>query len=438
MTQSKPQYDEHAESAVMGAMLLDNNNIDSVMEVIKPESFYLRKNQDLFRLLCECYRLHGAVDVTMLNSAVMQAEKDILVADIVDLYDNYPATWHVLNYAETVKQWHTRRKLKEFGVKCMAESESVVEIETVIGDLGKKLCDMVVPTTHDTKSIKECLVQMVDVFERQDEHDSAILNTGFVDIDNILAGLREGELIIIAANRSFGKTTLALNIARNNIKANKKVLLLSLETSSLQITKNMVCGMGRIDSYKMRTGRFTDKERSEMLYYTSELSELPFFIDDTSLLTITALRNKINKAIALHGVDLIIVDYLQLIDGPESNDAQRISNISRGLKVIAREHDLPLICLAQLNRENEHRVSSVPKLSDLRGSGSIEQDADIVMFLYPDDEHDADNHVTNVKIAKHRNGSTGIVQLHFEMKYLRFDNLGDESFGSSGKETFYA
>ena len=386
------------------------------------------------------YDRQKPIDILTLTSELKASKKlkDIGGAPyLTELSNMVPAASHAKAYAEIVERASTRRRLIEAGTEI---AEKAFEEGTNVGDLvgaaEKKLFEV------SDKIIKSDYTPMddllADAFERIEElhkNKGALrgLKTGFRDLDKKTAGFQKGDLIVIGARPAMGKTTFAQNLTYNIASMNNKgVLFFSMEMAANEIVDRMISDVSGVDNWKMRTGNLTDEEFSRINDAMGEMDELPIYIDDTSSMTILDLRNKARRAMHDHNIGIVVVDYLQLIQGSDryaGNRVQEVTEISRGLKILARELEIPVVALAQLSRSVTGRDDPRPVLSDLRESGSIEQDADLVMFLHrPDyyrqnDDNYEETHITELLVAKHRHGAVGKIELYFHPELLRFMSL---------------
>lgn len=426
-----------AEESVLGALLLDKDAIIKVADLISSEDFYRPDHRCIFEALLRLYEKRMPLDVVTLTDELertKQLEEAGGASLIATLTGRVPTAAHVIHYARIVREKSTLRRLisaagqiTELGFQ---ESRPVDEIV----DESERLIFQVAQNTvrQQFEPIKEVLIRS---FERMEElHNNRGqtrgVPTGFRDLDGLLSGLQASDLIIIAARPSMGKTSFALNIAHHAAIHHKVPIgFFSLEQSKDQLIDRLVAGEAAVDSWKLRTGNLANEDFERLHTAMGTLADAPFFIDDTPNLTVMEVRTKARRLQAEHGLGLIIVDYLQLMQGRQSRDANRvqeISDISRGLKGIARELNVPLIALSQLSRAVEQRPNHQPQLSDLRESGSIEQDADVVMFLYREDYYNPETEQKNIAqclLRKHRNGPVGQIDLFFIPEQTKFRSI---------------
>ena len=435
-----PPQDIVAEKSLLGAVMLSDGVLPEVLTILKPRDFYEERHQVIFAAMMNLYDQHRPVDLLTLTSELKSLKKlkEIGGAPYLTELSNFvPAASHAKAYAEIVEKASTRRKLIKAGNEIANKAfEEDTNVNDLIGSAEKELfevSDKIVRS--DYVAMDELLADAFDRIEELHKNKGALrgLKTGFRDLDKKTAGFQKGDLIIIGARPAMGKTTFAQNLAYNIASMNKKgVLFFSMEMAANEIVDRMISDVSGVDNWKMRTGNLTDEEFSKIGDALAEMDEIPIYIDDTSSMTIMELRNKARRAMHDHDIGIVIVDYLQLISGSDryaGNRVQEVTEISRGLKILARELEIPVVALAQLSRNVTGRDDPRPVLSDLRESGSIEQDADLVMFLHrPDyyrqnDDNYEETHITELLIAKHRHGAIGKIELYFHPELLRFMSL---------------
>lgn len=433
--QQAPQNVE-AEASLLGAILIDSDAIVKIADNISSTDFYDQRHKHIYEAISLLYERREAIDVLTLadqlkNSGVL----DIIggASYLTELTNFVPTAAHVEQYAEIVAQKALRRRL-------ILASQKMVELGY---DEAKNLKELIeesesslfeVSQQHVKQSIVSIETILSESFERLDElhKDKQKIRgvpTGFVDMDNILAGLQRSDLFILAARPSMGKTAFSLNLAHNvAVQAKEPVLVFSLEMSKEQLVDRLLSMESGVDAWALRTGNLTDSDFEKLSHAMGTLSEAPIYIDDTPGITVGDLRTKARREAHQRPIGLIVVDYLQLMSGgskfgSDGNRVNEISEISRGLKGIARELNVPLIALSQLSRSVESRSPQIPQLSDLRESGSIEQDADVVAFIYREDYYNPETdrkNITDILIKKHRNGPTGGVELYFDREKQKF------------------
>lgn len=433
-----PPQSLDAEMSLLGAVLIDEEVIADVSEVVTPADFYDKRHNLIFGAMMRLYEKHKPVDLLTLTEELKKKDHLETVggsAYLTELTNYVPTAGHAHAYAELVQQKAIRRRL----IKASAEiSEMGFDEETTTQELLEKAEAEIFSVSdqsvkQDLVSIENILTDSFDRIEELHRNKGALrgVRTGYRDLDNMTAGLQRSDLIILAARPAMGKTTLVTNLAYNVATiAKQPVLFYSLEMSKEQLVDRMLADASGVDSWNIRTGNLSDDDFSKLSEAMGEMAEAPIFIDDTPGLSVLEMRTKSRRAAHDQPLGLIIVDYLQLMQANgthNGNRVQEVSEISRGLKLIARELNVPLIALSQLSRSVESRTPPVPQLSDLRESGSIEQDADIVSFIYRPGYYEPDNpevqNITDLIIAKHRNGPVGKVQLYFHPERLRFMSL---------------
>ena len=433
-----PPQNLDAEMSLLGAILIDDEVITDASEIVAAKDFYDKRHQAIYSGMMRLYERHKPIDLLTLTDELKKKDQLEAVggsAHLTELTNYVPTAAHAASYAEIINQKAVRRRL----IKASAEiSEMGFDEETTTQELLEKaeaelfsVSDQTLK--QDLVSIESILTESFDRIEELHRNKGQLrgIRTGYRDLDNMTAGLQRSDLIILAARPAMGKTTLVTNLAYNVATiAKMPVLFFSLEMSKEQLIDRMLADASGVDSWNIRTGNLSDDDFSKISEAMGEMAEAPIFIDDTPGLSILGMRTKARRAAHDHPLGLIIVDYLQLMQASGShngNRVQEVSEISRGLKLIARELNVPLIALSQLSRSVESRTPPIPQLSDLRESGSIEQDADIVSFIYRPGYYEPDNpdvkNITDLIIAKHRNGPVGKVQLYFHPERLRFMSL---------------
>jgi len=448
-----PPQNIEAEQSLLGSLLIDKDAIIKVADMVDALDFYHNKHTTIFEAIIDLYSKREPIDLLTLSNRLEEKNKLEEIGGrsyLVSLSNIVPTASHVVNYAEIVQKKSTLRSL----IKSASEIAKMGfdEEEDVSSILDKAESNLFAVSQGHQKEIFVPITSILnETFERIDaiHKDKGKLRgvpTGYGDLDNLLAGLQKSDLIILAARPSVGKTTLALDIARNvSIRAKKPVGIFSLEMSKEQLVDRLLCAEANVDLWKMRTGRLSDKQEDDDFprigHSIGVLSEAPIFIDDYAAANIMEIRTKARRLQMEHDIGLIIIDYLQLMEGRTRTDnrVQEISEITRGLKQIAKELNVPILALSQLNRGVESRTPPIPKLADLRESGSIEQDADIVMFIYRESVYNKDleldrKNIAEIHIAKHRNGPTGMVKLFFDEQKVTFKNLDKKSFNSPPTE----
>ncbi len=432
--QKIPPHDEEAEEAVIGSMLTDKDAVVSAIEVLKSDDFYRNDNKTIFEAIMNVYAKGEPIDIITVKDELTSMEKLDSVGGLeylASLPDKVPTTANAEKYVKIVEEKSLLRSLIKTANDLLemgyAQTE---EIEQIMDSAEKKIFDIMQRKSQKGySSIKDILVdsfsELQELYNNK-QHITGVA-TGFPDLDNKTAGLHKSELILIAARPAMGKTAFALNIATNAaLKANTPVVVFSLEMSKEQCANRILCAQAMVDSSNVGKGDITDDDWSKLAVASGELSESAgIYIDDTPGITVAEIRAKCRKLKLEKNIGLIIIDYLQLISGSGKSNSreQEIAEISRSLKILAKEIDVPVIALSQLSRAPEARQDHRPMLQDLRESGSIEQDADVVMFIYRDDYYNQQAENTNIAeiiIAKNRSGPTGTVELLWMPSFTKF------------------
>lgn len=432
-----PPQNIDAEKSLLGAILIDEEVLADVSEHVHPKDFYDKRHATIFGAMMRLYERHKPVDLLTLTDELKKKDELDMIggsAHLTELTNHVPTAAHATAYAEMVAETAVRRRL----IKASGEiSEMGFDEDTTTQELLEKAEAELFSVSdqslkQDLTSLESILTDSFDRMEELHRNKGALrgVRTGYRDLDNMTAGLQRSDLLILAARPAMGKTTLVTNLAYNVATiAKQSVLFFSLEMSKEQLVDRMLSDASGVDSWNIRTGNLSDEDFSKLSEAMGEMAEAPIFIDDTPGLSVLEMRTKARRAAHDAPLGLIIVDYLQLMQGSgrdNGNRVQEVSEISRGLKLIARELNVPLIALSQLSRSVESRSPQVPQLADLRESGSIEQDADIVMFIYREAYYNPETereNITDLIIAKHRNGPTGKVELYFHPERLRFMSL---------------
>lgn len=431
-----PPQNIEAEVSLLGALLLDQEAITKIADIVTDHDFYQPSHQLIFKAIADLYERRQPIDILTLSNRLKdmgEIEKVGGSTYVTSLLNSVPSAAHVVNYAEIVAHKATLRRLISAANDIVGLGyDEVGKVEDLLDKAEQTIFQ--VSQKHLRQNFTPIKNVLAESFDRIDElhKDKDKLRgvpTGFKDLDNKLAGLQNSDLIIVAARPSMGKTSLALNMAQHvAVKEGIPVGIFSLEMSKEQLIDRLISTEAAIDSWKLRTGNLDDSDFPRINQAMASLSEAPIFIDDSAMANVMEMRTKARRLQSEHGLGLLIVDYLQLMSGRATTDnrVQEISEISRSLKALARELDVPLIALSQLSRAVESRPSRVPQLSDLRESGSIEQDADVVLFIYREDVYDPESDrkgVADIIVSKHRNGPTGQVELFFKGEFMQFKNL---------------
>ncbi len=437
MAERLPPQNIEAEQSVLGSLLIDPDAMVTVGSFLRPEDFYRETHGMVYDAIRTLNERHIAADfVTVVDELERRDQLETVggASYLSSLINAVPTSVHVEHYARIIERQSTlRRLIAAAGQIAALAYEDQGEVDQVIDKAEQLLFEVSQRRiSRELVHIKELIADYYDHVEFMLEHpgESFGLPVGFTDLDRLLGGLQKSDLIIIAARPSMGKSSLAISMAVNSaVKSNAVVALFTLEMSGEQVAQRMLQGRAGIPSDKLRKGNISELEWDHFTKASADLSEVQIFIDDTPSPSPTEIRTKARRLMAEKGLDLIIIDYLQLMqasDRRSENRVQEISYISRALKGVARDLNVPVIALSQLSRAVESRENKMPVLSDLRESGSIEQDADIVMFIYREamyDENTERGQVTDLRIAKHRNGPTGQVQLYFDPGTTRFSDL---------------
>lgn len=429
-------HSQEAEKSVIGSMIMDKDAIVSASEIVIGEDFYDSRYGVLFDAMLELFNEGKPVDLITLQSKLKEKDVPPEICSLEffrDLIDSVPISANVKHYANIVKEKSTLRQLikvtEGISNECYLDKEKV---ESILESTEKKIFDILQKrNTGDFVSIKDVVFQSLESIESAAKNKGSVTGvaTGFYDLDYKTAGLQPSDLILIAARPSMGKTAFVLNIAEYvALKSNVTTAIFSLEMSKDQLVKRILSMHSKVDSQSIRTGDLSDDDWLKLVESARTIGNSNLIIDDTSSISISELRSKCRKFKLEHNLGLVIIDYLQLMTGSKKSESrqQEISEISRSLKGLAREINAPVIALSQLSRAVEQRPDKRPMLSDLRESGAIEQDADVVMFIYRDDYYNKDSEdagVSEIIIGKQRNGPTGTVKLAWLSHYTKFANL---------------
>ena len=432
-----PPNDVEAEQAVLGSMLTDRDAVISAIEVLHVEDFYRTDNKSIYEAILNLYNRAEPIDIITVKAELESLGKIEQVGGLeylVSLPDKVPTTANAIKYIKIVEEKSTLRNLIKTANDIIEMGYDPTEdVTDVMESAEKKIFNIM--QNNDKKSyspIKDILVdsftQLEELYNRK-QHITGV-PSGFIGLDYKTAGFHGSDLILIAARPAMGKSAFALNIATNAaVRANVPVVMFSLEMSKEQLVNRILCSEAMVDSNKVRTGKLEEEDWTKLAGSIGPLSEAEIYIDDTPGITVTEIRAKCRKLKLEKNIGMVVIDYLQLVQGSNRRHGSReqeISEISRSLKILAKELDVPVIALSQLSRAVEQRPDHRPMLSDLRESGAIEQDADIVMFLYRDDYYNKDSEKQNIAeviIAKHRGGSLGTVELLWLGSYTKFVDL---------------
>ena len=435
-----PPQDVETEKSLLGAIMISDGVLTNVSTMLKPEDFYDKRHQMIYSAMLSLYDAHRPIDLVTLTNELKTQKKlnDVGKATYLAELSNYvPTAANAEAYAEIIERCSTRRKLIAAGTEIIERAYSDdANVNELVGAAEKDLfevSDKIIKT--DYRTMDDLAADAFDRIELLYKNKGSLrgLKTGYRDIDKKTAGFQKGDLIIIGARPAMGKTALAQNLAYNIATINNRgVLFFSMEMGAEEIVDRMISCISGVDNWKIRTGNMSSDEVNLVEDALANMSDSPLYIDDTSALTIMDVRNKARRAMHDHDIGAIIIDYLTLIQGSSryaGNRVQEVTEISRGLKIMAKELKIPVIALAQLSRNVTGRDDPKPILSDLRESGSIEQDADLVMFLHREDYYHQNDknyeptNITDLIIAKHRHGATGNIELYFKSDILRFISL---------------
>ncbi|MGL4742210.1 MAG: replicative DNA helicase [Sarcina sp.] len=424
-----------SEQAILGSMIIDKTAIAKCAEALEPEDFYRDSHKVVFKAIREMFQKDEAVDeLTLIEKlkASDSLEKAGGITYISEMAASILSTENVGDYINIVADKATLRRLIKASTDIIATCyNEQSDVSKVVDSAEKKIFDISeTKNSNDFESISQVLERGFEEIQRlySNKGETTGVGSGFKDLDEKTSGFQAGDMVLIAARPSMGKTTFALNIAEHAaLKEGKSVVIFSLEMSKEQLAYKLLCSQASVDMLSLRTGQLDDKDWENIARAAGPLSSARIYIDDTAGVSIMEMRSKCRKIKAEHGIDMILIDYLQLMSGSgEESRQQEVSEISRNIKAIAKEMKCPVIALSQLSRAPEQRADHRPMLSDLRESGSIEQDADLVMFLYRDEYYNKETDEKNIGeciVAKQRNGPVGTVKLAWLGQYSRFGNL---------------
>ena len=430
-----PPNSIEAEQSVLGAMIIDKEAINSALEIIKPEDFYKEANREIFETMIVLFNKNEPVDlITLSEELKRRGTLDNIggVTYLANLSSSIATTANIKYYCKIVQEKSILRRLIKSSDDIMGKAfEDTEEVSAIIELAERNIFDITQGSHREGFSpISEVLLNSFAQIEDRAANKGRLtgLETGFIDLDNKLSGLQKSDLILLAARPSMGKTALGINIATHSaLKSNAKVAIFSLEMSKEQLVQRVISATSHVDLQKIISGNLGDDEWLKVVDSMGPLSQMNIFIDDTAGISLMEMKAKCRRLKIEKGLDLILVDYLQLmqLEGRQESRQQEISAISRGLKALAKEMECPVIALSQLSRAPELRSDHRPILSDLRESGAIEQDADVVLFLYRDEYYNKETELKNIGeliIAKHRNGPTGSIELVWKGEYTKFLN----------------
>ncbi|MEO5350071.1 MAG: replicative DNA helicase [Magnetococcus sp. YQC-3] len=441
----RPAWSNAAEQSVLGALLLDNSIHDQVADLLRAEDFYAGAHRVIYQAICTLLERGEPADPIVLQNFLQKQDELQSVGGsgyLAQLIETVPTTANATAYARLVRDKSVLRELAKQAtqiVESVYQSRNI-PTEQLLDDAEQRIFAVGEGSGQRSATyanLKTILMPVLHNIDQLMKHKGSVTGvaTGFVDLDKMLAGLQKSDLLILAGRPSMGKTSFAMNIASNAaLDHQSPVAIFSLEMSKEQLVSRMLASSARIDAQKLRTGWLDDKDYGQLIVMANHLSQAPLFIDDTPAISIAALRARARRMRREQKIQLIIIDYLQLMQGDAKteNRVQEISQISRGLKALAKELNIPIIALSQLSRKLEERPNKRPILSDLRESGAIEQDADVVMFVFREEVY-KDNDpalagLAEIIVAKQRNGPTGKVKLTFLKQYTRFENHADSRY----------
>ena len=440
-----PPNSVEAEVSVLGAMLQDSAAVLRATEHLRPEDFYQPEHREIFSVMMDLYLQRRPIDLVTLHTELARRGSLEGVggnAYLMKILNSVPTSANVKAYIDIVQEKSTMRKLIQACQKISGECfTQQTPLENILSSAEKAIFDIVMNQTDGETLVplREVLVKTYDQIDELSRLHGAIggVPTGFIDLDNLLTGLHPGELVVVGARPSMGKTSFAMNIASHaSLKRGKSVAVFTLEMPREQIAMRMLCSDAQVDMQRVRKGTLTDKDWSSLANSVQSMADAPMYIDDTAGITPSQLRSRCRRLKMDKGLDLVVVDYLGLMkaDGRVESRQLEVSEISRQLKAIALDMKIPIIACAQLSRANKDRVDKRPVLSDLRDSGSIEQDADVVMFLHREEYYNKDTEDKNIGeviISKQRSGPLGTVKLAWLSEYTTFANLARDN-GPSG------
>jgi len=426
-----------AEMCLLASMMLDKDMIGQVVLIVDREAFYQADHQIIFDIIVKLYEQNRPIDGVIVREEL--AKRQLLeevggLPYLAQILNTVPSSAHGAHYAGIVREKSLLRQLIAASNNILRDAYAPHEqADLVVDKAEKQIFEIAQKKVGGAMVPLESVLH--EVFEMIENRGQRGLETGYFDMDDMLNGLQNGEMIIVAARPSMGKTALAMNLVEGiAAERNMACAIFSLEMSKQQLAQRMLCSRGKIDSHKLRRGMLQSHEYAHLANVVGQLAKAPVWVDDSAGLTILDLRAKARRLKLQHDIKCIMIDYMQLMDnpGPDSRQ-QQISEISRGIKAVARELNVPVIALSQLNRQSEGRDGHRPRMSDLRESGSIEQDADVIMLLHREDyykmaepDFQPDN-IAEVIIAKQRNGPTGTIKLYFDSKSTRFENLAAQA-----------
>lgn len=428
-----PPQNEEAEASVLGAILIDKDAVSTVSQIISANDFYNQINGIIYSAMLSLYEEGKPIDILTLTSQLKKNKiyNKVESSYLVNLVNSVPTAANVEHYARLIKDISTKRSLIQIGSQI---AEMGFSDDQEVGELLNKAESSIFAISQRNSlrsfvSLKEALAESFDRIDELHKRGSGLrgVKTGFADLDSTLSGMQDSNLLILAARPGQGKTAMVVNISQHvAVNEKKGVAIFSLEMSKEELVDRLLVGQADVDAWRIKTGRLTDSDFTKLSNAMGQLADAPIFIDDTPGITVSEMRTKARRLHLEHNISLVMVDYLQLVNPGRRYDSrvQEVSIVSQSLKNLARELKVPVLAVSQLSRAVEHRGEKKPQLADLRESGSIEQDADVVMFLYrPEDQLNAPTMQTKLLIAKHRNGPMGEIDLLFRGDRVRFYNV---------------
>src|SRR5690348_2294856 len=428
-----------AEAGVLGSLLIDPDAVVQVADFLRPEDFYREAHRAIFQAVLDLYETGGPADlITLTDELARRGKLDEIggASYVSSLANQVPTSRNVKRYAQIVERTAVLRRLINAAGQIAGVAYNEPDADDAIGQAEQLIADVSGRFSHsDFDHIRDTLREYIDKLDQLHEHRGSIVGvaSGFSDLDKLTGGLQKSDLVILAARPSIGKTAMSLSLAHNaSLRYGHGIAIFSLEMSKEQLIARLLSMDAQVDQQRLRTGYIDDDEWERISESVGRLSEANIYIDDTPGIPLVEMRSKARRLMMEHGFDLLIVDYLQLMQGSgggrqgHENRVQEISEISRGLKGLARELNVPVLALSQLSRAVESRTDKKPQLSDLRESGSIEQDADVVMFIYRDEVYNPDTdrkNIADIIVAKHRNGPVGQISLYFQAAQTRYRDL---------------
>lgn len=428
-----PPHNDDAEQSVLGALLIDKDAMNVVSELLGPDDFYNQQHKIIFEEMIKLYADAKPIDMLTLTTALKKRKvfDTIGASYLSDLVNSVPTAANIEEYSHLIKDAATKRNIIHASAEMVESAFADEDIKHILDKAESTI--FTISQGHTVKGFTPIKAALAESFDRIDEmHRTGQtlrgVHTGFNDLDNLLSGMQDSNLLILAARPGTGKTAFAMNIAQHiGVKEKQGIGIFSLEMSQEELVDRMLINQADIDAWKLKTRKLTDDDFEKISQAMGELGEAPIFIDDTPGITLSEIRTKARRLALEHNIKAIVVDYLQLVNPGRKveNRVQEVSIVSQGLKNLARELKVPVMALSQLSRAVEHRGEKRPQLADLRESGAIEQDADVVMFIYRADDEiiGGTNALIKLLIAKHRNGPVGEIDLLFRGDRIRFYNI---------------